>query len=594
MPHGDVSNGPTLVLATPTSPRPTDTVDVEEFTTAADGEQALQAVDAAAGEQPSPAEQVPASPPRAKPPGKGKCKGKGKGGRPAPPPKAPPPLQRPQAVGEGGGSLLCVRWKVSNAPGEDLHLLDNSAFAAPVVKRLREWPALPSGLVPTEHNVFTSPVQVGDEPSEELLSMCFPKCENNLSQRLLSQAEGGFTPMKRTMLLGLKWFHIIGVMLQRHLMVHREETALAGILTIKRSVLTCDFEIMRLEALSLIRTVLVAHEMDGRPISAYVKEHGNDSCLNSLEFPDHHRLVYELSKVPQIGERLECMLFQLSFQESLQTCRQNIETMARALQMLKAKRSLISRFFIIALRLGQMVDGSKELPSFELRTLERLATTRTTRFPDWTLMDLVLALMPPEDVKMLFSEQDLQLLQNARALTSHKVYWDASELVHGFHGVKLICDTGSFTSPSTGQAVKMERRRLTVPPRTPADEAAIDGDDRFHQVMQEFVEEHIADTRQVQESSVAFMLLYKELAVFFGDLKRVYPPPQSPQDGQSDLCEVFCNFAENVRQRSAHVDRTCLRNALGGPSVVQDAALSTVSGAQFASLGKPAPAAISA
>ena len=51
----------------------------------------------------------------------------------------------------------------------------------------------------------------------------------------------------------------IGIMLQKHLMQNKEDSPREAILNIKRAVLSCDFDIVKLEGLSVIRTVLRQH-----------------------------------------------------------------------------------------------------------------------------------------------------------------------------------------------------------------------------------------------------------------------------------------------------------------------------------------------
>ena len=50
-------------------------------------------------------------------------------------------------------------------------------------------------------------------------------------------------------------------------------------------------------------------------MTSFVAQQGEHS-LDGLRCPIEHRLVYELCKVPQIVDRLECMLFHKSLGES--------------------------------------------------------------------------------------------------------------------------------------------------------------------------------------------------------------------------------------------------------------------------------------
>merc|ERR1712007_105314 len=134
-----------------------------------------------------------------------------------------------------------------------------------------------------------------------------------------------------------------------------------------------------------------------------------------------------------------------------------------------------------------------------------------------------------------FSDEDEALLRDAKKKTAYKVYEDGCELVHKLADLKHVCDTGNYIEPHTKKPVKIENRRLTVTSRTPNAEARIDRNDRFHQVMKECMQ---------------FMLLYKELAIFFEALGEVYPPPLKRQDDVFDLCDIFFSFVQNVRKQA--------------------------------------------
>jgi len=155
--------------------------------------------------------------------------------------------------------------------------------------------------------------------------------------------------------------------------------------------------------------------------------------------------------------------------------------------------------------------------------------------------------------------------QKAKVLKTHKVYQDSVEIAQGIYGVQQICETGKYTCPTTGQAVRIERRRKTLP-RSPLDldngEPAVDTDDRFHEVMHEFVEQHLQASEDVAESALNMILTYKELALFFDDLNSVYPPPKNENDTRKDLCDVFHRFAEDIRRHRDEVDSEKVRELI--------------------------------
>ena len=196
-----------------------------------------------------------------------------------------------------------------------------------------------------------------------------------------------------------------------------------AILKIKRSVLRCDFDVVRLESLSVIRTTLRQHEKEGRPICAFAHLHG-ESALDGLDHAEHHQLVYQLSKVPQIDERLECMLFYITYEDTAVTCKANLEALGAALEMLNSKREAIRKFFVTAHRLGQSLNRESNAPQaphgFQLSTLEKLSQTKSTKFPKLSLLHFVIALVSRDDARALFSTEDLALLQMMRMSREEK------------------------------------------------------------------------------------------------------------------------------------------------------------------------------
>merc|ERR1719183_1957513 len=111
-------------------------------------------------------------------------------------------------------------------------------------------------------------------------------------------------------------------------------------------------------------------------------------------------MVYELLKVPQIDERLECMLFQTDFERSLRQCTRHLEVMRKALEALDRKRDLLGKFFSTALKMGQGLNRDSRAPQaargFQLTSLEKLVQTKSTKSPKHNVLHFVLALMREE------------------------------------------------------------------------------------------------------------------------------------------------------------------------------------------------------
>eukprot|EP00913_Durusdinium_trenchii_P009829 g9228.t1 len=261
-------------------------------------------------------------------------------------------------------------------------------------------------------------------------------------------------------------------------------------------------------------------------------------------------------EVPQIVDRLECMLFHQTFRDNLGNCQRDLDTHYKALEMLRCKRETIQRFFLTALRLGQSLNRSSKRASqapngFELASLEKLAETKSTKLPRMSVLHFVLALLSPQE--------DLALSQEAAIRKTHKVFSDCIEVAQGLYSVQNICQTGMYVRPS-GEAVAIHRRRRTLPARsakdalgrqrlgvdgTPVaslaiefkfklsyvilhlgspnsststeydgpisqDEGDVDDDDLFFEVMHQFVSENLQAAEDLSEGAFNMVLLYKD------------------------------------------------------------------------------------
>lgn len=392
--------------------------------------------------------------------------------------------------------------------------------------------------------------------------------------RVGGDAEGAREPLGES-LIDNKRLQMLGILVQKHVMTNRGVTEKQAVISLKRAVLQCDYGVLRQEGLSVLRTVLRQHASEGSRILLYVQENG-EGALQNLKHPLHHRFVYELLKIPQIEERLECMLFETVFEESSRECREDLGVLRQALRSIVQRREFLQRFFATAHRLGEALNrGSRAAPrGFQLASLESLARTRSTRSPKHSLLHFVLALLPPpappglreapaEKAAEAFSEEDVLLLSKAKALKSHTVYHDCVELVQSFHGMREIVETGRYTSRSTGAQVRIERRRKTILPSQR--EAPLDDDDRFHERMRAFVDEHLEGVTGIASACYEIFESYKNFAIWFDDLSSVYPPPQNEKDGRADLLAVLHRLAETIRTHREEVEQDGLREMVLQP-----------------------------
>jgi len=192
-----------------------------------------------------------------------------------------------------------------------------------------------------------------------------------------------------------------------------------------------------------------------------------------------------------------------------------------------------------------------------------------------------LALMQPEDVEALFNSEDIAKLARAKALKSGIVYQDCIELVQGFFALRDICETGNYKSQGKkGNAVKMERRRKTMVPgmrpkagsdspdeeeRGKENEAPIDSDDGFHDVMKAFVDTNLAEARNIAKGCFSVFKVFKELALFFDDVSSLWPPPVDEKGPKIDLIAVFHSLSEQVRVHREEIEQDGFRALVQPP-----------------------------
>mmetsp|Transcript_99683 Transcript_99683/g.177460 ORF Transcript_99683/g.177460 Transcript_99683/m.177460 type:complete len:824 (+) Transcript_99683:82-2553(+) len=514
------------------------------------------------------------------------AKGKGKGGGKAPPPKA---ATKVVATAPANNGLNIFQWQVSkdDDPRDPRDLSqelfkkwDVSSIGAGTVAG----PPVPVARAPLFNFVPEDEMPQWTTSLEHLW-----KKREVARSRNMADVKAAADHDEAQCFLDEKTIELLGITLKRH--QHQNKARLAAfldaapadakgmkglevILDIKRAILRCSFDEVCVELLSVIRTLVRMQDMAERPVEAFMNEVGAEEFHRRIKCPLEHRLVYELCKVPQIAERLECMLFHISFQDNLGKYSEALQVHRTALEMLNRKRETIQRFFITALKMGQSLNrqsknASKAPNGFSLASLEQLSQTKSTKLPRMSLMHFAIALMSPEDASTLFNEKDVAVLQKAAVLRTHKVYTDCVEIAQGLSGVQQICHNGQYVCPETGQAVTIERMaRFQPQSMTPnsagdsSDDGAVDDDDHFHKVMEEFVEANREAAEDLGEKAFNLILMYKELAIYFDDMRSVYPPPKSEKDARRDLVEVFCKFAVQIQLHREQAEQEKLREQL--------------------------------
>ncbi|CAK9076280.1 unnamed protein product [Durusdinium trenchii] len=474
------------------------------------------------------------------------------------------PWQSPKSKKhEAKKNLVTLHWKALPKAAE----LDSAAKMSsndPLLQSCRDLLCIAKGSPPSADKDMASHMTI-----TEALAGAFQAnqaCEDmpdSMNEVYFKRREAAvqFAPgdANKNSILDEKHCRMLGILMGKYRMKNKDESQRQIVATMKRAVLSCRYDILKEEGLSMLRKV-VRDALDGKGISNYVKAHGA-GALKKLKDPWLHRLVYEILKVPQIEERLECMLFQTAFEESVAKCSRNIDIMCEALMTVNDNRGCLRELFNIAHRFGTALNSNCLAPQapqgFSIVSLERLAQTKSTASPKHNMLHFVLAMMKPEMSAALFPDEDLKALSAAKSLKSYTVYQDCAELTEGFFALREICETGKYQS-NTGEKVKIERRRMTKAPRDK--EETIDSDDCFHSVIQAFVEKNEDKINQIASGCFAAFRMYKEKALFFDDLGSVYPPPKDDHDSKADLVAVIYKLAMQVRLHLTEVEQavTCL------------------------------------
>eukprot|EP00439_Symbiodinium_sp_Y106_P037706 s3819_g4.t1 len=506
--------------------------------------------------------------PPGEPAGKGTGAKGGKGGKgKGPPLPSSMPVPKPKAKCQAEkkkSNLVTLYWRPLPASvGSD----KISASSSGLLKQCEEMLAAASGTSEASYDEEQQLGAVYDKPEapesdnlpESMIEVYFQRREAAV------HLDSGKSD--KISILDEKQRRMLGILMSKYRMKNKDSDR--EIVTImKQAVLSCNYEVLREEGLCMLRKVIRDHAFTGNKIREFVQANG-EAALKKLRDPWLHRLIHEVLKVPQIEERLECMLFQLAFEDGFTKCAQDMETLCQALQALSAKQVELRRFFTLAHRLGTVLNSNCLAPQapngFSLSSLEKLIQTKSTASPKHNMLHFVLAMMTPSAAAALFTDTDVKLLAKAKAMKSFTVYQDrrgarclllpdCTELTQGFQAIREICQTGRYQNTTTGEKVKMERR-MTKASREA--EETIDANDTFHNAMQAFVGKY---ERQEQ-------------ALFLGDLS-VYPPPKEDQDGKADLVVIMHRLAAQVRRHAEEVEQELGR----GLKVMRTSAQSGVSG----------------
>ena len=114
---------------------------------------------------------------------------------------------------------------------------------------------------------------------------------------------------------------MLEILLQRQKMT-TQLTGKDSILAIKKAFLSCDYDLVPLDSLVIVRNVHIVHVELGEPVRKFVEDGGD---LQTLDHASCHELVWEVCcKVPALEQRLECMMFASNFEQFYENAMQRL------------------------------------------------------------------------------------------------------------------------------------------------------------------------------------------------------------------------------------------------------------------------------
>jgi len=306
----------------------------------------------------------------------------------------------------------------------------------------------------------------------------------------------------------------------------------------------CNYSVMPPEVLTELRKVIAAHAAKtdaSQTVTGLVSQQGI-KALQELDHPHLHQLLYGVMRIPCVDARLECMVFEATYNDSLKHCYDNLMVLHSALERLGRRRGAVRRFFGTALNVGNALNKDSSAPmaqhGFRLCSLKTFQEARSSSNPRLTLFHFVLLLLEREEVRELCDAEDLEALRQARLARSCTVHQVCTQLLTAFAEIERLVDTTQY-------------KGRTIARSNVGD--AFEQQDSFHEHMRKFVERGRCSARSIRVFRAHVFANYRELSAHFADPKAVYPPPRTASDPTQDLFDVFYQFFDAVAKAEGDV-----------------------------------------
>jgi len=363
-------------------------------------------------------------------------------------------------------------------------------------------------------------------------------------------ALGSSVPLRT--LINRKHLQIVDILVKkeailRHAHLKGQRSEEAAVEALIRALRQCDYARVPPEVLDSIRNVMKTHveEKGSKTVLAFVEEQGVEA-LERLDHPHLHRLLHGAMGISGISARLECMVAEATWDESIRHCRDNLEVLREGFSAIRQVLEPIKSFFAAAKHLGNLVNQDSIVPvgtyGFKLCSLPKLFMLRSPLRKEVSLGHVALLLTPAQKVDALCDSEALEALHRARTARSFTVYQVVLQLLDGYRHIVDFVRTGLYKGqeiPRSCSGVRQTEAATDV-----GDENA----DIFHKRMEQFVKRGRAEAVLIETFCRDIFQVYRDFAVFFDDFHALYPPPSDEQTERKDLFDILHVILANVKQ----------------------------------------------
>lgn len=475
--------------------------------------------------------------------------------------KAPPPIpgHKPSIGGSLGAShvekvmptneLINIYWKPASsahvAPGADQDMFLKPFFVSGTTRLSSDNPipgvlAIGSG----ESTIFSIKPGSVPEPSLERIKQYFSRKQNtkfdggNVSSIREETAVGGkksALDKERVKLIGLALGGTISSRGNRRLIFRQYREA----------IVKCDYAVVTTDVMHpLLQLLKKVTDEEAQASIEFVRSEVNLSSYPEAivleDFEEADVFIYEMSKIPEVKVRLECMIFELTFEDLFQLTVTSLNIIYAGLDVISRNIEKITRLFQLILKTGNLLNEGSKMgsgqSSFCLATLTKLNEVKSSVDPKVDILHFILAHCPSSsDETSFLTDEEIVILKNASNLRCYRVRDEVKDLLDSITAVTEIL-------------------------RNPIQVAG--PEDQFLAKMSAFANRIFGSDLWLSKYAFNVFASYKALSNYFEDTKAVYPPPKEKTTDQFDIIELFAWFGPVVRAHEKELKKRGLRYRL--------------------------------